>query len=236
MRTVAAATIALFTVAILAGCGGDNQPVNGRAAMGTAGMTQLGPGMMGYEAAGRPVRTLEAAREQAGRFGARLGLHAGEVMEFTNGYYAELRDDRGANATEVLVDSSTGTVWIEYGPAMMWNTRYGMPAGYRMQNGGGMMGGGMGWGMGNRLHGDPTWTPYGQGVANVSVGEAERIAERWLKQNRIGLQAGEAEAFPGYYTLHTEHDGKVAGMLSVNASTGAVWYHWWHGRFQRMAE
>jgi len=26
------------------------------------------------------------------------------------------------------------------------------------------------------------------------------------------------------------------GMLSVNASTGTVWYHWWHGRFVRMAE
>jgi len=28
----------------------------------------------------------------------------------------------------------------------------------------------------------------------------------------------------------------VAGMLSVNAYTGAVWYHWWHGRFLSMIE
>jgi hypothetical protein len=26
----------------------------------------------------------------------------------------------------------------------------------------------------------------------------------------------------------------VTGMLSVNAATGAVWSHWWHGRFLSM--
>jgi len=30
--------------------------------------------------------------------------------------------------------------------------------------------------------------------------------------------------------------GEVAGMLSVNAATGAVWSHWWHGRFVSMLE
>jgi hypothetical protein len=25
--------------------------------------------------------------------------------------------------------------------------------------------------------------------------------------------------------------GKITGMISVNASTGAVWPHWWHGAF-----
>lgn len=43
-------------------------------------------------------------------------------------------------------------------------------------------------------------------------------------------------AFPGYYTLHVLGDGKVTGMLSVNAATGAVWSHWWHGRFVSMLE
>ena len=232
MRGGAAATIAVVTVAALAGCGGED-----RSASGQAGMMQLGPGMMGYTTASAPVRTIEGAREQADRFGVRLGLHAGEVMEFTNGYYLELRDDRNANATELLVDPNTGAVWIEYGPAMMWNTRYGMPAGNRMQGRDGMMGAGMGWGMmGSRFRGDPTWTPYRTGIGNVSAGEAEQIAERWLERNDSGLQAGEAEAFPGYYTLHTEREGKLVGMLSVNASTGSVWYHWWHGRFVAMAE
>ena len=38
-------------------------------------------------------------------------------------------------------------------------------------------------------------------------------------------------AFPGYFTLDTTYGGKEAGMISVNAATGAVWYHGWHGGF-----
>jgi hypothetical protein len=37
--------------------------------------------------------------------------------------------------------------------------------------------------------------------------------------------------YPGYYTFDTTRNGKTFGMLSVNASTGAVWYHGWHGSF-----
>ena len=29
----------------------------------------------------------------------------------------------------------------------------------------------------------------------------------------------------------TVKNGKTHGMLSVNASTGAIWYHGWHGTF-----
>ena len=47
-------------------------------------------------------------------------------MQFQRNFYAKLVDSHGNGATEVLVDSSTGVVSIEYGPAMMWNTRYGM--------------------------------------------------------------------------------------------------------------
>ena len=43
--------------------------------------------------------------------------------------------------------------------------------------------------------------------------------------------AGAPVAFPGYYTLDTERNGSVEGMLSVNVQTGAVWYHAWHGSF-----
>jgi len=50
------------------------------------------------------------------------------------------------------------------------------------------------------------------------------------------LRAGQADTFPGYYTIHALEGDRVAGMLSVNAYTGAVWYHWWHGRFLSMIE
>jgi hypothetical protein len=29
-------------------------------------------------------------------------------------------------------------------------------------------------------------------------------------------------------------DGKIVGMMSVNALNGAVWYHTWHGTFVAM--
>jgi hypothetical protein len=45
------------------------------------------------------------------------------------------------------------------------------------------------------------------------------------------LTVADPVAFPGYYTLHTLDAGKISGMLSVNAATGAVWYHTWHGAY-----
>jgi len=38
-----------------------------------------------------------------------------------------------------------------------------------------------------------------------------------------------SQSFPGYYTFDYGRT-KVEGMLSVNAATGAVWPHTWHGR------
>jgi hypothetical protein len=73
-------------------------------------------------------------------------------------------------------------------------------------------------------------------TATIDPDRARRIAEAWLADNRPGEHAEEAEAFPGYYTLHILRNGHVAGMLSVHATTGAVWYHNWHGRFIDMRE
>src|SRR6266545_957462 len=95
---------------------------------------------------------------------------------------------------------------IEYGPAMMWNTSYGMHAG------------------------------AAPAAAQISAADAARLAGQWLREQRRGLSVGEAEEFPGYFTLHTMRDGKITGMMSVNAYTGAVWYHTWHGRYIAMSE
>jgi len=230
-------------VLLLVACGGQNDDSE---------LVRAGPGMMGYAPQdGAPVGDLGAARARADRFATGLGLHAGEVMEFSNGFYAELLDPDEKGATEVLIDPGSGAVWIEYGPAMMWNTRYGMMSGSAVTGGGmmmgssgmmggwGMMGDAHGWGMGGEgFRGDPTWTPYGGTAASqiISPRQAESVAERWLAANARGLTAREAEPFPGYYTAHTLRGGKVEGMLSVNAYTGAVWYHWWHGRFIAMEE
>ena len=34
-----------------------------------------------------------------------------------------------------------------------------------------------------------------------------------------------------YYTIDVARGGRPIGMLSVNAYTGAIWYHAWHGPF-----
>src|SRR5215208_4245387 len=78
-------------------------------------------------------------------------LEVVDVMEFTNNYYAQVREsDSGIGAMELLIDKRTGWVRPEPGPNMMWNTKYGMMGGRGGMgammgqggpNGGGMMGG-----------------------------------------------------------------------------------------------
>ncbi len=202
-----------------------------------------------------PVHTLAAARSDAQRFADRLGLTVGEVLQFRENFYAKLVDSKGNGATEVLVDPATGAVSIEYGPAMMWNTKYGMGrAGLGMMGsyggsmmrgyGGAMMSGarsGYGGMMGGSGYGSMGGSGYGPGNAGsgttstgatVTMASARSLAQRWLDSHEAGVKVERGgDAFPGYYTLETLRDGKITGMISVNATTGAVWPHWWHGAF-----
>ena len=79
------------------------------------------------------------------------------------------------------------------------------------------------------------WSMMGRAIAGgsgeaISADQAVEIAQDYLDRYRPALTADEhADAFPGYYTVHTLRDGEVVGMLSVNAFTGDVWYHTWHG-------
>jgi hypothetical protein len=86
---------------------------------GSMGMTWL-PGD------GVAVSSIPAARTRAATAAKPAGLHPGEVMWFDNGFYVELKDGAGNPATEVIVNLRTGAVSTEPGPAMMWNTRFGM--------------------------------------------------------------------------------------------------------------
>jgi hypothetical protein len=163
-----------------------------------------GTGMMGavwLPGDGQRVASIDAARHQATVAATSLGLRPGEVIWFDNGFYVELKDTTGDSATEVIVDPATGTVSTEPGPAMMWNTRYGM-------------------------HRTAT------GPATVTAEQARQLATAWLAANLSGRLAQPPDAYPGYYTLETTTPGgTINGMLSVNATTGSVWYHAWHGRF-----
>jgi hypothetical protein len=99
--------------------------------------------------------------------------------------------------------------------------------------GGGMMGGTTtGGGMMGGAYGTPTLpSTSGARTGLLTPAKAEAAAKAWLAANEPGTGVKDAEAFPGYYTLETTRGGAIAGMISINATTAAVWPHWWHGRF-----
>ena len=139
-------------------------------------------------------------------------LAVDEVMEFQKNFYAIVKDkSTGHGAFEVLVNKVTGAVCPEYGPAMMWNTQYGVMRGM----------------MGYQQPGRPM---------TVAPAQATRIAMRWLQRAQPGTATEKPEQFPGYYTVHILRAGKVTGMLSVNGFTGQVWYHTWHGALIQMKD
>jgi hypothetical protein len=98
---------------------------------------------------------------------------------------------------------------------------------------GGMMG------QGGMMGSQPFQRTPGSATATdmtVNPEQAREIANDYLSRVSPGTEAGEAEEFYGYYTLHTEKDGEITGMLSVNGYSGEVWYHSWHGAFIAMEE
>ena len=149
-------------------------------------------------------------------------LEIDEIMEFEHNYYVVYSEEStGMGAMEMLIDKTTGRIFPEYGPNMMWNLKYGH--GGMMTGSGGMMGG-----FGGMMGGY-----YPEGYSGVPIGaeEAIEIAQAFLDLEYSGAEADDPHPFYGYYTLHTTMDGEIFGMLSVNAFTGQVWYHNWHGEY-----
>src|SRR3989304_1947500 len=207
--------------------------MQGYGMMGGPGMMGGAQGSFGLSRAGSPLAGEEVAAAVE-TYLSRLGNPnpaIDEIMVFDNNAYVSIIDQQTkSGAFEVLVDPGTKAVFLEYGPAMMWNTDYGMMGGrgFGMVGSGGMVGGG---GVGA---GGPGAQP---GQASVTAEQALQIAQDYLDQYQPGVKvADHANAFPGYYTIDTEKDGSTLGMLSVNAYTGQVWVHTWHGKFAEERE
>lgn len=149
-------------------------------------------------------------------FGNDEELHIKEIMVFDNhAYVMVVEEESGIGAFELIVDSDTMRVLPEMGPNMMWNLKYGH------------MRGGM---RGSGYIGSVQEMP-------VSGEEALQIANEYLTSNNSDLVAeGHPDPFYGYYTIHTEIDGEVVGMLSVNGYDGEVFLHTWHGDLVEMSE
>ena len=98
-----------------------------------------------------------------------------------------------------------------------------------MMGGQGMMGGMMGH------HGAmPNWTPARRRARQRRPGA--RAREQLARDAGDGLTAAEPTRSRATSRWRRCKDGKIAGMISVNAKTGAVFYHWWHGTFVAMEE
>lgn len=196
--------------------------------LGVAGMTggwmsnwsvRTPGGMMGsnFSGGGRDIG-MDSAVKIAQNVAATYptgGLAADEVIEFTNNYYASIRETgTGIGAFEILIDRSSGNVVREPGPDMMWNAKYSVMRG-------GMMGG---------------WGFTGSRQMTVTAQQAHDIAQRWLDTNQPGTSSNPPDPFYGYYTVDFQKDGQLVGMLSVNGQSGQVWYHTWHGSFVQIRD
>jgi hypothetical protein len=193
--------------------------------MGTM-MDQFGPGegMMGAWnpptelAPTGETLTLDEAVEIAEAYieawDSETPLELGEVMEFSNHFYAMAREQAtGRGVFEFLIDPTDGAVFAEPGPNMMWNLRFGMS----------------GYGLGLSR------SAYTGEDMDISLTEAQELAQMYLDDVLPDTQADpEGDLFYGYYTLHVLRDGNIVGMLSVNGYTGQVWLHQWHGDFVGM--
>ncbi|MCA9840079.1 MAG: hypothetical protein KC422_24425 [Trueperaceae bacterium] len=63
---------------------------------------------------------------------------------------------------------------------------------------------------------------------------AEERANTFLTTYLPGATVKEGQSFSGYYTFDYGHE-EIEGMLSVNAFTGEIWPHTWHGAYLRSA-
>jgi hypothetical protein len=144
-------------------------------------------------------------------------LEVGEIMIFDNHAYAEIVErDTGIGAMEVLVDPASLQITPEHGPNMMWNLKYSSMYGRGMMD-------------------RSEWA--GDLEMPINSEKAVELAQAFLDRYEPGLSADEhADVFYGYYTLHTEREGEVIGMLSVNGYTGQVFPHTWHGELLSMSE
>jgi len=137
-----------------------------------------------------------------------------DIFVYTNSdyYFSIVEENTGRGAMELLVNPVTGYVYPEFGPNMMWNTEYGMHG----SNGyGGMMGG---------------FFKSNDEDDAISVESALDKANEYLGELNEDLVAEEGgHSFYGYYTFHVNEGDVLKGMMSVNAYTGDVWYHNWHG-------
>ncbi len=189
--------------------------MGGQGMMGGNGM--FGGGMMSGDALNglsnaKPL-TLDDAQSRIQEYLATLNnsdLKVADLEEYTWNFYATVKESTtGKGAFQLIVDKFSGRVVPEMGPNMMWNTKYSPMA---------------------AMMGNLGAAPSG-GTMTFNAEQAKEKAQTFLKAFLPNTILAEPDTFYGYYNFDVLREGKPYGMLSVNGSTGAVWYHIWHGEY-----
>lgn len=177
---------------------------------GNPGRRGMGPGMNrgGFvepHVEGERI-SMDAALKAAQEYAADRGdnLRVAEIVEFSKNFYAVVVEtDTGKGAFELLIHPVSGEVTPEFGPNLMWNTKYGHVS-----------------------------VDEPSAVNTLTMEQAAALAQKALdvRFTRADVTPDGID-FYGYYSFDFEIDGNVAGTLSVNGETGKVWFHNWHGDF-----
>lgn len=226
MRLAGGVVVLLVAIGILTTTVG-NWPVIalGQGGMTMNGMMMQGMGMMGgpFAPSSRPIsmeRAVEILRQWPDAHHID-GLALDEVEAYTQNFYGQFKEaSTGKGAVQVLVDRYTGRAMPEMGPNVMWNAKYGKAMMQGMMSGSGMMG---------SVPGTPP-------ASAISEAQAKQSATQFLAGYLPGSRVGDGDAFYGYYHFDVLRGIRQVGMLSVNAQSGQVWYHAWHGEFLEKRE
>ncbi len=233
---------ALIAVFLLAGLLALSSPLSTLHAQMGGGMgngmgnsqTNMGNGMGGMmlTSGGAPYRLdrrtvqMDDAINIASRYMDTLssaGLALDEIEEWEYNYYVVVKEAPPSpyKAYQLLIDKWTGFVMPEPGPNMMWNQKYGGMMNSMMDGMPGHMN------KRERRITDPKMT--------VTLDAAASAASQFLRErfSHPLVVAEPPDTFYGYYNFDVNDaaTGIKYGMLSVNGTTGQVWYHTWHGGF-----
>ncbi len=79
------------------------------------------------------------------------------------------------------------------------------------------------------------WNTVNRGQRSIAsvkydMSAVKSQAEKFLTGYLPDATIQESTSYPGYYTFDFGRE-KIEGMLSVNAFTGDIWVHTWHGQF-----
>jgi len=142
-------------------------------------------------------------------------LQIAEIVDFQYNYYVRVKEKGSTTySLELLVNPYSGRVFpIGDGRRVNGND---FPRGARGP-----------WAGGPGAYSGTT----NQTAQKVTAGEAQKIAADYVKRfSPNDSVTGEAQ-FPGHYSMFITDNGKIVGVVSVDASSGTAFYHRWLGTF-----